>query len=266
METLDELDDVTISRAIIEHYARDLIDALDTEVAIAGGGPAGLMAGYCLARKGIKTTLFERKLSVGGGMWGGGMMFSRIVVQDTGRDVLSDLGIRTEHYRDKYWVADAIECVSTLTSGAVQAGLRIFNLVSVEDVMIRRDEKVSGLVINWSPVEMASLHVDPLTIRAKVVIDATGHACEVVGIVANKVGGRLNTESGSIMGERSMWAEEGERAILGNTREVYPGLYVAGMAANAVYGSPRMGAIFGGMLISGKKAAEMIIEEITANE
>jgi thiamine thiazole synthase len=44
--------------------------------------------------------------------------------------------------------------------------------------------------------------------------------------------------------------------LIKNTREVYPGLIVTGMAANAVFGSPRMGAIFGGMLLSGKHAAE----------
>jgi len=32
------------------------------------------------------------------------------------------------------------------------------------------------------------------------------------------------------------------------------------MAANAVLGSPRMGPIFGGMLISGKRAAELAME------
>jgi len=36
--------------------------------------------------------------------------------------------------------------------------------------------------------------------------------------------------------------------LIKNTREVYPGLIVTGMAANAVFGSPRIGAIFGGML------------------
>jgi len=35
---------------------------------------------------------------------------------------------------------------------------------------------------------------------------------------------------------------------------------VTGMAANAVYGSPRMGAIFGGMFLSGKTCAELAIE------
>jgi len=32
------------------------------------------------------------------------------------------------------------------------------------------------------------------------------------------------------------------------------------MAATAVFGSPRMGPIFGGMLLSGKKAAKLAIE------
>jgi len=32
------------------------------------------------------------------------------------------------------------------------------------------------------------------------------------------------------------------------------------MAASAVFGSPRMGPIFGGMLLSGKKAAHVAME------
>ena len=60
-----------------------------------------------------------------------------------------------------------------------------------------------------------------------------------------------------------MWAEKGEAEIVENTKEVYPGLLVAGMAANAAYGSPRMGAIFGGMLLSGKRAAELALDIIS---
>jgi thiamine thiazole synthase len=102
--------------------------------------------------------------------------------------------------------------------------------------------------------------VDPLSIRSKVVIDATGHASEICHIVVDKLGGRLRTEDGGIMGEKSMWAEVAERKIMENTKEVYPGLIVAGMAANAVCGGPRMGPIFGGMLLSGKRAAEVATE------
>ncbi len=57
-----------------------------------------------------------------------------------------------------------------------------------------------------------------------------------------------------------MWAEVAEREVIENTREVYPGLIVAGMAAAAVFGSPRMGPIFGGMLLSGRKAAKLAVE------
>lgn len=127
--------------------------------------------------------------------------------------------------------------------------------------MIREEERITGLVLNWSAVGLANLHVDPLTIRSKVVVDATGHDSEVCRIVCRKIGPKLSTETGEVIGEKPMWADVGERAILENTKEVYPGLIVAGMAANAVFGSPRMGAIFGGMLLSGKKAAEIILKK-----
>ena len=47
-----------------------------------------------------------------------------------------------------------------------------------------------------------------------------------------------------------------------NTKEIFPGLFVSGMAANGVSGSFRMGPIFGGMLNSGKKVAELILKKL----
>lgn len=256
-----KLDDVTISKAIVERFLKDFLDYMEVDVAIGGGGPSGLTAGYYLAKKGFKVVLFEKKLSIGGGMWGGGMMFNKIVIQREGKRILDEFDVRTQEYKEDYYIADSIETVSTLCSKACKAGVRIFNLISIEDVMIKNN-RVRGLVLNWSAVSMGGLHVDPLTIKSKAVVDATGHACEIVKVVEEKIGPKLNTKTGKIMGEQPMWAEVGEKSILDNTGEVYPGLYVAGMAANAVYGSPRMGPIFGGMLLSGKKIAQTLIERL----
>jgi len=187
-------------------------------------------------------------------------MFNRIVVQEEGKKLLDEFDVATKDYGNGYYIADSLEAVSAICSRAIKAGVRIFNLISIEDVMIREDDRVTGLVLNWSAVPLAGLHVDPLAMRAKMVIDATGHASEICQIVVNKVGAKLRTKAGRVIGEKSMWAEVGERVIIENTREVYPGLIVAGMAANAVYGSHRMGPIFGGMLLSGKRAAEVAID------
>ncbi|MBU2617818.1 MAG: sulfide-dependent adenosine diphosphate thiazole synthase [Euryarchaeota archaeon] len=256
------MDEIKVSKAITESFAKELIDAMELDVAIAGAGPSGMTSAYYLAKEGTKVAIFERKLSVGGGMWGGGMMFPRIVVQDAGKEILDEFGIRAREYEKGYWVADSIEAVSTICSKTVKAGAKIFNLISVEDVMIREDDRICGLVLNWSSVELARLHVDPLAIRSKMVIDATGHDAEIARVIVRKIGAKLRTKTGAVIGEKPMWAEVGEKEIIENTREVYPGLIVAGMAANAVFGSPRMGAIFGGMLLSGKKAAELALKKV----
>ena len=254
------MDEVIISRAIVESYIKDLLDAMELDVAIVGAGPSGLAAAYYLAKEGVRTAIFEKKLSVGGGIWGGGMMFNKIIVQAEGKKILDEFGIATTEYEEGYYVVNAVELASTLCSLAIKGGARIFNLLSVEDVVIREADRVSGLVLNWASVSLANLHIDPLALRSKLVIDATGHDCEICHLVIEKVGGKLRTTTGKIIGEKSMWAEIGEREILENTKEVYPGLIVTGMAASAVFGSPRMGPIFGGMLLSGKKAARLAME------
>ena len=60
-----------VSRGIISTYAEKLEKNLELDVAIVGGGPSGIVAAYFLAKAGLKVALFDRKLSPGGGMWGG---------------------------------------------------------------------------------------------------------------------------------------------------------------------------------------------------
>ena len=256
------LDEIKISRAILSRFMTKFSDCLELDVAIVGAGPSGLMAALRLAQKGHKVAVFERKLSIGGGMWGGGMMFNEIVVQEQGAVILRDLGISVEDAGDGYYTADSVECTSTLTSLACKAGARIFNLMTVEDVMVR-ENRVIGLVINWTAVDIAGFHVDPLAVRAGYVVESTGHDTEVLRVVRKKTGERLLTDTGEIMGERSMWAEVAENTTLENTKEAFPGVFVAGMAANATFGSFRMGPIFGGMLLSGERVAELIDKRLS---
>ena len=256
-----KLDEIKISRAIIESYQKKLLGALDVDVAIVGAGPAGMVCGYYLARAGKKVVLFERKLSVGGGMWGGGIMFNEIVVQEKAKEILDELGVKTRKYEKGYYLADSIDAVSTICSKSVHAGLIILNLISAEDVMVR-GKRVCGLVLNWSAVEIANLHVDPITMKAKFVVDATGHPAEVARIIERKSGIRLRTKTGKLMGEQSMWAEVGEDTIVKNSKEICPGLYACGMCANAVFGGPRMGPIFGGMLLAGRKVAGELLKRV----
>lgn len=188
-------------------------------------------------------------------------VFNEIVVQSAARHILDAFGICSRRFQGDYYTADSVEAISTIISRARQAGLTIFNCMSVEDVVMR-SKRIVGLVINWSAVEIAGLHVDPLTVSSQFVVDATGHATEVVKVVERKVPGKLKTPSGKIAGEQSLWSEKAEALTLKNTGEIFPGLYVAGMAANAAFGGPRMGPIFGGMLLSGAKVAKELLDRL----
>ena len=249
-----------VSRGIIKTYFDKLERNLELDVAIVGGGPSGIVAAYYIAKAGLKVALFDRKLSPGGGMWGGAMMFNQIVIQKEAMPIIEDFELNYEQYDENLYTIDSVESTSSLLYHAVHAGATIFNCYSVEDVIFKNDV-VSGVVVNWTPVLREGLHVDPLNIYAKCVIDGTGHDSEMCRVVSKKNGGiKLATATGGVIGERSLDVVEGEKMVVEGTKEVYPGLFVCGMASSAVAGTPRMGPIFGGMIMSGKKVADLVIE------
>lgn len=250
-----------ITKTIIRYSSEEWIKLSESDVVIVGAGPSGLTAAKYIAENGLKVVVFERRLSFGGGIGGGGMLFHKIVVDSKAIPILKDFNIRYVDAMNGLYVVDAAEFMAKLAVGAIDAGAKIVHGVHVDDVIIRYNPlRVVGVAIQWSAVIMAGLHVDPLFVYSKAVIDATGHDAEVLSIVSRKV-----PEAGVIVkGESSAYSSASEELVVKNTGKVIPGLYVTGMAVASLHGIPRMGPIFSSMLLSGKKVAEEVLKDIKA--
>ena len=248
---------------ITSHILREAVEELSSltrsDVVVVGAGPAGMTAAKYLADAGFRVVVFERRLSFGGGIGGGGMLFHKIVVENPADKILKEIGVRLKEVSDGLYVADAAEMMAKLAASCIDSGAKIIHGVTVNDVVYRDQPlRICGVAIQWGAVQIAGLHVDPLLIESKAVVDATGHDAEVVTLASKKIP-ELNI---IIQGEKSAYSKKAEKLIVDYTGKVVEGLYVAGMAVAAVHGLPRMGPIFGGMLLSGKKVADIIAKDL----
>ena len=264
MEKFSPVGEKEITRAIVTEFTQQFHEYVESDCIIIGAGPSGLVAGRNIAKAGKKVLIVERNNYLGGGFWIGGYLMNKVTVRHPGERLFDEIGVPYKSAGDGLVVADAPHACARLIASACDAGAKIANMTMLEDLVVK-EGRVCGAVINWAPISHLPREIcclDPVAIEAPVVIDATGHASEICHIVVDKLHGKLNTKGGGILGEKSMWADVAEKQIMENTKEVYPGLIVAGMAANAVYGTHRMGPVFGGMLLSGKRAAEVALERL----
>jgi len=245
--------ETSISRAIVENYHRKLSDCIESDAVIAGAGPSGLVAAARLAAAGKRVTVLEKRLAPGGGIWGGAMGMNDVVVQDEALPVLAAAGIRSRACGGGLHVADSAELACGLCLAALRAGAVLLNLTLLEDLCLRGG-RVTGVVVNRTRIG-DSLPVDPIVLSAAAVIDATGHEAAAVQLLRRR--GLL--DPACVLQEAPMDATAGEAFVVERVAEVYPGLWATGMTVTATFGGPRMGPIFGGMLLSGARVAELIL-------
>jgi len=250
-----------ISTAIVEEFNNWFKEHIISDVIVVGAGPSGLIAAHDLAKAGLKTLVIEANNYIGGGFWIGGYFMNTLTFRAPANEILDELKIPYKEFREGLFVADGPSACSKLISAACDSGARILNLTKFDDV-VYRNNRVEGAVINWSPVSALPRQitcVDPIALEAKVVIDATGHDAHVARSLEKR--GLLKLQTYGPMDVNSS-----EDLVVEKTGQIHPGLYATGMAVSTVFGIPRMGPTFGGMLFSGRKAAGQIIRSLSVQK
>ncbi|UCE91776.1 MAG: thiazole biosynthesis protein [Methanobacteriota archaeon] len=253
MPIFEKSSESSVTRAIVSEFTKEMDDVADTDVVVVGGGPSGLVAAHDLARDGIRVVMVEKNNYLGGGFWMGGFLMNSVTVRAPAQKMLDEFGIRYVEREKGLFVTSGPLACSKLIAATCEAGVKVLNMVSFDDVILRDENRVAGVVVNWSPVSYLPRPVacvDPICLESKIVIDATGHDASIVSKLSER--GVLE-----LTGCGGMWIERSEDSVVERTGFVHAGLLVVGMSVSAAYGLPRMGPTFGSMLLSGRKGAEL---------
>jgi thiamine thiazole synthase len=253
MERFSQISENQITSAIVKEFVQEFLNNLESDVIIIGAGPSGLMAGRELAKEGLKVLIIEANNYLGGGFWIGGYLMNILTFRHPAEEILEELNIPYRQIEAGLFTADGPQACAKLITCACDSGVRFLNMTKFDDAIVK-DGRITGVVVNWTPVGSLPRQitcVDPVAIETKIVIDATGHDAAVASALERR-------ELLKIKGFGPMDVATSEDLVVEYTKEIYPGLIACGMSVATVFGLPRMGPTFGGMLLSGKKAAEVV--------
>jgi thiamine thiazole synthase len=251
MERFAKVSESQITEAIVKDFYQTLIENVKCDCIVVGAGPSGLIAARELAKEGFGTLIIEANNYLGGGFWIGGYLMNGVTLREPANEILEEIGIPYKKMAQGLYLANGPHACSKLIASTCDAGVKVINMTKFDDVVLREGNRVAGAVVNWTPVSAlprAITCVDPIALESKLVIDATGHDAVVASSLAKR--DLLN-----LKGFGGMWVEKSEDMVVEKTGQIHPGLIVTGMAVATVFGIPRMGPTFGGMLLSGKRAA-----------
>jgi len=262
----------TVNRAMTRRYFADMDTYAEADVVIIGAGSAGLSCAWELSRiaPDVRVAIIEQNVAPGGGAWLGGQLFSAMVIRKPAHQFLDNLQVPYEDEGDYVVVKHAALTTSTLLSKVLASpNIKLFNATAAEDLIVREDttgevvgggKYIGGVVTNWT---LVTLHhdtqscMDPNVVEAQVVVSSCGHDGPMGAHSVKRLASLGMVPAVPGMGALDM--NTAEDKIVNNTREVVPGLVLAGMELSEVDGSPRMGPTFGAMLISGQKAAHVAL-------
>ncbi|MGQ9652418.1 MAG: FAD-dependent oxidoreductase [Phycisphaerae bacterium] len=105
---MERFTETEISTGIVDAYYDKLRRALQSDVVIVGAGPSGLTATWTLASGGFHVVVLEKRLSPGGGVWGGSAGMNDVVVQREALDLVTAVGAR-HRAQGSLFVIDALE-------------------------------------------------------------------------------------------------------------------------------------------------------------
>ena len=250
-----------ITRHIAREYYKEFDQLIESDVIIVGAGPSGLICAHDLATMGFRTLIVEQSLALGGGFWHGGYLMNKATICEPANEILEEIGVPCKRIKEceGMYMVDPPHATGALVAAAYRAGAKVLNLTRVVDLILRREGVLEGVVVNNTTAEMAGhdiIHVDPIALESKVVVDATGHDAVVVELLHKR---QLYQP---VPGNGAMWVSRSEEEVMNRTGEVYPNCFVIGLAVAAVNGTPRMGPAFGSMLLSGRYGAELIKKKL----
>ena len=250
-----------ITRQIARAYYKEFDQLIESDVIIVGAGPSGLICAHDLAAMGFRTLLIEQALALGGGFWSGGYLMNKATICAPANEILEEIGVPCAQVKDceGMYMVDPPHATGGLIAAAYKAGAKVMNLTRVMDLILRSNGILEGVVVNNTTAEMAGhdiIHVDPIALESKIVVDATGHDA----VIATLLHRRHLAEP--VPGNGAMWVSRSEQEVMDRTGEIYPNCFVVGLAVAAVYGTPRMGPAFGSMLLSGRYGAQLIQKKL----